>query len=53
MNLASIIDDHAPDATALIFNNRATTYGDLRDAGRSLPGRPARRSGSDPATVWR
>ena len=31
MNLASIIDEHAPDATALIFNNRATTYGDLRD----------------------
>ena len=31
MNLASIIDEHAPDATALIFNNRATTYGELRD----------------------
>ena len=31
MNLASIIDAHAPDATALIFNNRATTYGELRD----------------------
>ncbi|MET0909389.1 MAG: AMP-binding protein [Ilumatobacteraceae bacterium] len=31
MNLATIIDEHAPDATALIFNNRATTYGELRD----------------------
>jgi len=31
VNLASIIDEHAPDATALIFNNRATTYGELRD----------------------
>ncbi len=31
MNLASIIDDHAPDATALIFKNRVTTYGELRD----------------------
>jgi long-chain acyl-CoA synthetase len=31
MNLASIIDEHASDATALIFNNRVTTYGELRD----------------------
>ena len=30
MNLAEIIDDHAPDSTALILNNRATTYGELR-----------------------
>jgi long-chain acyl-CoA synthetase len=31
VNLASIIDEHAPDATALIFNNRVTSYGELRD----------------------
>ena len=30
MNLAEIIDDHAPDSTALIWNNRATTYGELK-----------------------
>ena len=30
MNLADIIDDHAPDSTALIWNNRATSYGELR-----------------------
>ncbi len=30
MNLAEIIDDHAPDSTALIWNNRATSYGELR-----------------------
>ena len=30
MNLAEIIDDHAPESTALIWNNRATTYGELR-----------------------
>ena len=30
MNLAKIIDDHAPESTALIWNNRATTYGELR-----------------------
>jgi long-chain acyl-CoA synthetase len=30
VNLAKIIDDHAPESTALIWNNRATTYGELR-----------------------
>lgn len=30
MNLADIIDDHAPDVTALIWNNETTTYGELR-----------------------
>jgi long-chain acyl-CoA synthetase len=30
VNLAEIIDDHAPESTALIWNNRATTYGELR-----------------------
>lgn len=30
MNLADIIDDHASDATALIWNNVTTSYGELR-----------------------
>ena len=31
MNLAHIIDDHAGDSTALIWQGRTTTYGELRD----------------------
>ena len=31
MNLAHIIDDHDSDSTALIWQGRTTTYGDLRD----------------------
>jgi long-chain acyl-CoA synthetase len=31
VNLAHIIDDHDADSVALIWRNRVTTYGDLRD----------------------
>ncbi len=31
MNLGHIIDDHASDSTALIWQGHATTYGELRD----------------------
>ena len=38
MNLASIIDNHPNEATALISRARPTTYGDLRDQVASLRG---------------
>ena len=41
-----------PTSTALIFNNRATTYGELRDQVDHLPRRARLRSASVTATGW-
>jgi long-chain acyl-CoA synthetase len=38
MNLASIVDPHPADATAVISRGKATTYGDLRDQVAHLRG---------------